>query len=53
MKKGSKILFCILLGLLLTGNLAFAQQDKKGCKDHPALYSHAEFLHFVVRNKGI
>ena len=35
MKKGSKIIFCFLLGLLLTGNLAFAQQDAKGCKDHP------------------
>jgi OOP family OmpA-OmpF porin len=35
MKKGSKIIFCFLLGLLLTGNLAFAQGDAKGCKDHP------------------
>ena len=35
MKKGSKILFCFLLGLLLTGTLALAQEDAKDCKDHP------------------
>jgi len=35
MKKGSKIIFCILLGLLLMGDIAFAQGDAKGCKDHP------------------
>jgi OOP family OmpA-OmpF porin len=37
MKNVSKVLFCFLLVLLLTGNLAFAQQDAKGCKDHPFL----------------
>jgi len=37
MKNISKVLFCFLLVLLLTGNLAFAQQDAKGCKDHPFL----------------
>jgi OmpA-OmpF porin, OOP family len=35
MKNVSKVLFCFLLVLLLTGNLALAQEDKKGCKDHP------------------
>lgn len=35
MKNVSKVIFCILLGLLLMGGIAFAQQDKKGCKDHP------------------
>jgi len=37
MKKGSEIIFCFSLGLLLMGNLAFAQEkkDTKGCKDHP------------------
>jgi len=47
MKKGSKIIFCILLGLLLTGNLAFAQQDAKGCKDHP-LFSRMEGYRIVT-----
>jgi OmpA-OmpF porin, OOP family len=47
MKKGSKILFCFLLGLLLTGNLAFAQQDAKGCKDHP-LFSRMQGYRIVV-----
>lgn len=47
MKKGSKIIFCILLSLLLTGNLAFAQQDAKGCKDHP-LFSRMEGYRIVV-----
>jgi outer membrane protein OmpA-like peptidoglycan-associated protein len=46
MKKGSKILFCFLLGLLLTGNLAFAQQDAKGCKDHP-LFSRMQGYRIV------
>jgi OmpA-OmpF porin, OOP family len=35
MKNVNKVLFCFLLVLLLTGNLAFAQGDAKGCKDHP------------------
>ena len=47
MKKGSKIIFCFLLGLLLTGNLAFAQEDAKGCKDHP-LFSRMQGYRIVV-----
>jgi outer membrane protein OmpA-like peptidoglycan-associated protein len=47
MKNGSKVIFCILLGLLLMGNLAFAQQDAKGCKDHP-LFSRMEGYRIVT-----
>ena len=47
MKKGSKIIFCILLGLLLTGDIAFAQQDAKGCKDHP-LFSRLQGYRIVI-----
>jgi outer membrane protein OmpA-like peptidoglycan-associated protein len=37
MKNGSKIIFYILLGLLMASNLVLAQDDSKGCKDHPLL----------------
>jgi len=47
MKKGSKIIFCILLGLLLMGAIAFAQQDAKGCKDHP-LFSRLQGYRIVI-----
>jgi len=47
MKKGSKILFCFLLGLLLMGGIAFAQQDAKGCKDHP-LFSRLQGYRIVI-----
>jgi len=47
MKKASKIIFCLLLGLLLTGNLALAQQDAKGCRDHP-LFSRMQGYRIVV-----
>jgi outer membrane protein OmpA-like peptidoglycan-associated protein len=47
MKKGSKIIFCFLLGLLLMGGIAFAQQDAKGCKDHP-LFSRMQGYRIVV-----
>jgi outer membrane protein OmpA-like peptidoglycan-associated protein len=46
MKKGNKILLCFLLGLLLIGDIAFAQQDAKGCKDHP-LFSRMEGYRIV------
>jgi outer membrane protein OmpA-like peptidoglycan-associated protein len=46
MKKGSKITIWFLLALLLTGNLAFAQQDAKGCKDHP-LFSRMQGYRIV------
>ena len=39
MKNGGQILFGLLIGLLislwLTGSLVFAQEDRKGCQDHP------------------
>jgi len=47
MKKGGKILFCFLLGLLLIGNIALAQQDAKGGKDHP-LFSRMEGYRIVT-----
>jgi outer membrane protein OmpA-like peptidoglycan-associated protein len=35
MKKVSKLLFCLVLGFIMMGSIVFAQQDAKGCKDHP------------------
>ena len=36
MKKASAVVFGVVLAVGLMGSFAFAQQDKKGCKDHPA-----------------
>ncbi len=41
MKKGVKTTFSLLLGLLLVSTIALAQEDRKGCKDHP-LFSRME-----------
>jgi len=35
MKKLIKITFCLVIAIIFMGSFAFAQQDKKGCKDHP------------------
>ena len=35
MKKVRKLLFCLVLGFIMMGSIVFAQQDAKGCKDHP------------------
>jgi OOP family OmpA-OmpF porin len=35
MKKVSAVVFSVVLAVVLMGSFAFAQQDKKGCKDHP------------------
>jgi OOP family OmpA-OmpF porin len=35
MKRVSAVVFGVALVVVLMGSLAFAQQDKKGCKDHP------------------
>jgi OOP family OmpA-OmpF porin len=35
MKKVSAVVFGVVLAVVLMGSFAFAQQDKKGCKDHP------------------
>ncbi len=35
MKKISAVIFGVVLAIVLIGGYAFAQQDKKGCKDHP------------------
>jgi OOP family OmpA-OmpF porin len=35
MKKVSAVVFGAVLAVVLMGSFAFAQQDKKGCKDHP------------------
>jgi OOP family OmpA-OmpF porin len=35
MKRVSVIVFCVVWAVVLVGGFAFAQQDKKGCKDHP------------------
>jgi outer membrane protein OmpA-like peptidoglycan-associated protein len=34
-EKARKIIICLTVGLLLMPGAAFAQQDAKGCKDHP------------------
>ena len=35
MKKVSAVVFGVVVAVVLMGSFAFAQQDKKGCKDHP------------------
>jgi len=35
MKRVSAVVFGVVLVVVLMGSSAFAQQDKKGCKDHP------------------
>jgi len=35
MKRVSLIVFCVVWAVVLMGSFAFAQQDAKGCKDHP------------------
>jgi outer membrane protein OmpA-like peptidoglycan-associated protein len=35
MKKVSPVVFGVVFVVVLMGSFAFAQQDKKGCKDHP------------------
>jgi OmpA-OmpF porin, OOP family len=35
MKKVIAVVFSVVLALVLMGGSTFAQQDKKGCKDHP------------------
>ncbi len=47
MKKKGKIISCLVLGLLLVSCVALAQEDKKGCKDHP-LFSRMEGYRIVV-----
>jgi len=36
MKKGIAVVFGVVVAIGLMGSFAFAQQDAKGCKDHPA-----------------
>ena len=35
MKRVSAVVFGVVLAVVLMGSFAFAQQDAKGCKDHP------------------
>ena len=44
MKRAIAVVFGVVV-VVLMGGFASAQQDKKGCKDHPLVYSNAEFLH--------
>lgn len=37
MKKTVTVLMCLVVGVLVTQGVAFAQQDAKGCKDYPLL----------------
>jgi OOP family OmpA-OmpF porin len=36
MKRVSAVVFAVMVVFVLMGGFAFAQQDEKGCKDHPA-----------------
>jgi len=47
MKKAGVVVFGVVLVVVLTGGFAFAQQDKKGCKDHP-LFTRME--NFYIRD---
>ena len=56
MKKVSKLLFCLVLGFIMMGSVVFAQQDAKGCKDHPLFtrmpntyISDCKFIEFDAR----
>ena len=35
MKKVSAVVFGVVMAVVLMGSFALAQQDTKGCKDHP------------------
>jgi OOP family OmpA-OmpF porin len=37
MQRVFAVVFCVVLVVVLIGSFAFAQQDAKGCKDHPSL----------------
>lgn len=41
MGKDFKFVFCLVVGLMLMTSIALAQEDRKGCKDHP-LFSRME-----------
>jgi outer membrane protein OmpA-like peptidoglycan-associated protein len=41
MRKTAKIILGLVLGLLMISGIALAQEDRKGCKDHP-LFSRME-----------
>jgi len=47
MEKGAKTVLGLIMGLLLMSGAAFAQQDAKGCKDHP-LFSRLEGYRIVT-----
>jgi len=47
MDKGAKTVLGLIMGLLLMSGAAFAQQDAKGCKDHP-LFSRLEGYRIVT-----
>ncbi len=51
MKKGSKILFCILLGLLLMGSIALAQEDAKDVRITPFFQRCPIIISTIVRNR--
>jgi outer membrane protein OmpA-like peptidoglycan-associated protein len=43
MKRVSVILFCVVWAVILLGSTTFAQQDAKGCKDHPLFTRMPEY----------
>ena len=42
MKRVSVVVFCVVWVVVLMGSFAFAQEDKKGCKDHPLFPTRVE-----------
>ena len=47
MKKAIAVVYGVVVAVVLMGSFAFAQQDKKGCKDHP-LFTRME--NFYIRD---
>lgn len=51
MKKVGKVLFCLCMGILLMSGFAMAEQDMKGCKDHPLFTRMPDFYISNCSNK--
>lgn len=52
MKRRCVVACCVMLASVLGGSLAFAQEDKKGCKDHPLFTRVPGFYLGECQEKG-
>jgi outer membrane protein OmpA-like peptidoglycan-associated protein len=51
MKKVSAVVFGMVLAVVLMGNFTFAQEDTKGCKDHPLFTRMPEYYIYSCEKK--